>query len=107
MILQSSCVPPLMPLMRRDDRYVLDGAIVDGVPVGPVSHRGPTLVLLSKHDDEIPRAPGVFAFRPSAPVPVALWDYTSPARIQATFDLGRRDGERCRARIERATHPFA
>ena len=96
-----------MPLMRRGDKNVLDGALVDGVPVEQVSHRGPTLVLLSKHDDEVPLPPGVFAVRPSAPVPVALWDYASPELIQATFDLGMRDGERYarRASDERATPP--
>lgn len=93
LILQSSCVPPLMPLMRRDGRSVLDGALVDGVPVDYVRGKGPTLVLLSQHDDVIPTSDDVMAVRPSAPVPVALWDYANPDRIQATFDLGRRDGE--------------
>jgi len=27
-------------------------------------------------------------------VPIYKWDYTSPAGLQAAFDLGRRDGER-------------
>jgi hypothetical protein len=26
-------------------------------------------------------------------VPIAEWDYTRPDLIQATYDLGRRDGE--------------
>ncbi|MCR9166105.1 MAG: patatin-like phospholipase family protein [Nannocystaceae bacterium] len=93
LILQSSCVPPLMPLMRRGTRGVLDGALVDGVPVEQVAHLGPTLVLLSRHDDVIPTPPGVVAVRPSAPLPIKLWDYASPQRVQATFDQGRRDGE--------------
>ena len=107
LILQSSCVPPLMPLMHRDDHPVLDGALIDGVPVEHVSARGPTFVLLSRHDDTIPTPPGVTAVRPSAPVPVALWDYANPDRIQRTFDLGRRDGaEFVRALAEnRATPP--
>lgn len=100
-ILQSSCVPPLMPLMHRDGRSVLDGALIDGVPVEQVAQRGPTLVLLSRHDDELPQRDGVLAIRPSAPVPVALWDYASPQRIQATFDLGRRDGEAFVRAVER------
>ena len=93
LILQSSCVPPLMPLMQRGTRSVLDGALVDGVPVEQVSDRGPTMVLLSKHDDVIPTPAGVTALRPSAPLPIKLWDYASPERVQATFDQGRRDGE--------------
>lgn len=92
LILQSSCAPPLMPLMQRDGRNVLDGALVDSVPVEHVSHHGPTLVLLSRHDDELPTGDGVTAVRPSEPVPIALWDYANPDRVQATFDLGRKDG---------------
>lgn len=93
LILQSSCIPPLMPLMRRGTRNVLDGALVDGVPVEQVSGRGPTLVLLSRHDDVIPTPRGVTALRPSTPLAIKLWDYASPERVQATFDQGRRDGE--------------
>jgi len=26
-------------------------------------------------------------------VPVSSWDYTNPAGLQATYDLGRRDGD--------------
>ncbi len=92
-ILQSSCIPPLMPLMRRGGHSVLDGALVDGVPVEQVASRGPTLVLLTHHADRLPAYDGVVAVRPSAPVPIALWDYASPRRVQDTFDLGRRDGE--------------
>lgn len=100
-ILQSSCVPPLMPLMHRGGRPVLDGALVDGVPVEHVAARGPTLVLLTRHDDALPASRDVLALRPSAPVPVALWDYASPEKIQATFDLGRRDGRAFAQAIER------
>ncbi len=103
LILQSSCAPPLMPLMRRDGRNVLDGALVDSVPVEQVSHHGPTLVLLSRHDDELPDVPGVTAVRPSEPVPIALWDYAHPHRVQAAFDLGRRDGEAYLRRLAAAT----
>lgn len=99
LILQSSCAPPLMPLMQRDGRNVLDGALVDSVPVEHVSHHGPTLVLLSRHDDELPEYAGVTAVRPSEPVPIALWDYANPDRVQATFDLGRRDGAAYRSRM--------
>lgn len=101
LILQSSCVPPLMPLMQREGRPVLDGALIDGVPVEHVADRGPTLVLLSRHDDRMRAHPGATALRPSAPVPIALWDYASPQRVQDTFDLGRRDGEAFARAVER------
>ena len=31
--------------------------------------------------------------QPSQPIPAGAWDYTNHAALQATFDLGRRDGE--------------
>ena len=30
---------------------------------------------------------------PSRPIPVRVWDYTNNAGLQASYDLGRRDGE--------------
>ena len=54
------------------------------------------LVLLSKHHPpgSLPSVPGRDYVQPSEPIPIYKWDYTSPARFQATYDLGRRDGER-------------
>ncbi|MEM6293311.1 MAG: patatin-like phospholipase family protein [Myxococcota bacterium] len=102
-ILQSSCVPPLMPLMHRDGRPVLDGALIDGVPVDAVADHLDTLVLLTQHDDALPDLPGVTSVRPSAPIPIALWDYANPQRVQDTFDLGLRDGETFARAMQRGT----
>lgn len=97
LILQSSCTPPFTPVLRRDGRPVLDGGLIDSVPVAylpPQSAR--TLVLLTKPlpPGQVPAHATRRYVQPSAPVPVYKWDYTSPARVQATYDLGRRDGER-------------
>jgi len=93
LILQSSCLPPLIPILRREGRCVVDGAIVDGVPIQLVEEFSSTLVLLTRRYRRLPRLPGVHFVQPSEPIPVAMWDYASPERIQAAFDLGRRDGE--------------
>jgi hypothetical protein len=55
----------------------------------------PALVLLTRPHApaEIPPAPNRRYVWPSRPTPVAKWDYTSAEKVQATFDLGRRDGE--------------
>ncbi len=95
LILQSSCTPPMTPLYRREGRIVLDGGLVDNVPVEVVEEVDRTLVLLSRRYDEraLPRVPGRTYLQPSREVPVEKWDYTSPERVQETYDLGRRDGE--------------
>ena len=99
LILQSSCTPPALPLYCRDGHPVLDGGIVDNTPVEAVETRetrGSTLVLLTRHypPERLPRIPGRTYVAPSEPIKVSVWDYTSPDKVQRTYDLGRRDGER-------------
>jgi predicted acylesterase/phospholipase RssA len=97
LILHSSCTPPLTRAYRRDRRPVLDGALVDNAPVGVVGRRhARTLVLLTERYPEelLPQVDGRTYVQPSTPIPIHKWDYTSPAGVQATYDLGRRDGER-------------
>lgn len=93
LILQSSCMPPLMPLYQRDGRFVVDGAILDGALVEAVADHASTLVLRTRQSASLPRHPGRTYVQPSRPVPIAMWDYASPALIGPTFDLGRRDGD--------------
>lgn len=102
LILHSSCTPPALPLYRRHGRPVLDGGIIDAVPVEAVPEASRVLVLLTRQwpAKSLPRVPGRTYVQPSAPIPVSTWDYTDPAAIQATFDLGRRDGERFARALE-------
>jgi len=97
LILQSSCTPPFTPVYVRDGRTVLDGGLVDNVPVAfvPPAARS-VLILLSRavEDHDVPRVPGRTYVYPSQPIPIYKWDYTDPVKVQATYDLGRRDGER-------------
>jgi hypothetical protein len=95
LILQSSCTPPFTPVLRRDGRPVLDGGLIDSVPAAAIDSRR-TLVLLTRcySAGAIPQIAGRDYVAPSQPVPIYKWDYTSPERFRATYDLGRRDGER-------------
>jgi predicted acylesterase/phospholipase RssA len=93
LILQSSCMPPIIPLYQRDGEFVVDGAIVDGALVEAVADHASTLVLLSRPHAVLPTHPTRTYVQPSQPPPIAMWDYASPERIGPTFDLGRRDGE--------------
>ena len=96
LILASSCTPPMVPAMYRNGRPVLDGGLIDNVPLAALKpHEFPALVLLTRrypphllkgHKDRV-------YLQPSRPVPAGKWDYTNPQALQDTFDLGRRDAE--------------
>jgi predicted patatin/cPLA2 family phospholipase len=101
LILQSSCTPPFTPVLRRNGRPVLDGGMVDNVPVGALDPTpGDVLVMVTRL---YPR-PERFVLRdgeqrriyvqPSRKVPISSWDYTSPGQMRHAFDLGLTDGER-------------
>jgi predicted acylesterase/phospholipase RssA len=97
LILHSSCTPPITPVYRRGTRGVLDGGLIDSAPIETIpAPAPPMLVLLTKQYPPalIPRVPGRQYVQPSEPIPIHKWDYTNPERVQATYDLGRRDGDR-------------
>ncbi len=95
-ILQSSCTPPFVPELFRNGHPVLDGGLIDNVPVIAVKElQGTMLVLLSRcySQDRIPAIKGRFYVQPSRPPFINRWDYTNPGGLQNTFDLGCRDAE--------------
>jgi len=94
LVLASSCTPPLTPLFMQGGKPSLDGGIADNVPVDALADTpGATLVLLTRRYGRLPAHSQRVYAQPSAAVPVASWDYTNPAGLQAAYDLGRRDGE--------------
>ena len=109
LILQSSCTPPFTPVMRRHGRPVLDGGMVDNVPVGALdASPGLVLVMVTR---VYPR-PQMFVVehganrdqrrvyvQPSRKVPISAWDYTSPSLMRPAYDLGRTDGEQFLTRL--------
>ncbi len=103
LLLHSSCTPPVTPLFRRAGRLVVDGGLIDGVPVHLVAEADSTLVLLTRRYPaaELPSVPGRVYVQPSQPIAVKKWDYTDAAGVRAAYDLGRRDGERFAAQLER------
>jgi hypothetical protein len=106
LILQSSCTPPFTTAHRRDSRPVLDGGLVDSVPVNAIDRSAqPTLVLLTQRypSHSIPYVEGRTYVQPSEPIRIAAWDDTSPRGIETTYDLGRFDGERFAAAAHRSS----
>ena len=93
-IFQSSTAPPIFPVTRRDGAPAIDGGLVESVPLSAVADCRRPLVLLSRHQRELPSGGREVYACPSRPVPVSPWDFASPDKVIETFELGRRDGER-------------
>lgn len=91
-ILSSSCTPPFTPIMYRGQKPVLDGGMIDNVPVHGLSHEtGEILVLLTRPYKKLPQIEKRTYIQPSRKVDVDSWDYTSPNKVQSTYDLGCQD----------------
>lgn len=95
-ILASSCVPPVLPGDGYRGQRVLDGGIIDNVPVHLAdAEAGQTLVLLSKrYTRPLPELQGRVYVQPSEPIRIDKFDYANPSGVQETYDLGFRDGVR-------------
>ena len=94
MVLAASCVPPVLPEGRFGDRDVLDGGLIENIPVRLAdSQPGRTLVLASrKYDHALPANERVTWVQPSKPIRIDKFDYANPEGLQETFDLGLEDG---------------
>ena len=104
LLLQSASTPPFTPVLRRAGRPVLDGGMVDNVPVHALDATpGDALVLVTRlyprptyFRIDVPVADGVqrrFYVQPSRKVPISSWDYTRPGAMRDAYVLGRHDGE--------------
>ncbi|MDR5778137.1 patatin-like phospholipase family protein [Caballeronia sp. LZ065] len=116
LILQSSSTPPFTPILRRHGRPVLDGGMVDNVPVSALDAApGLVLVMVTRlYPRErmfvVPHgAQRRIYVQPSRKVPISSWDYTSPSQMQHAYDLGRADAddflERLPRLVETASQP--
>lgn len=96
MALAASCVPPVLPGGRHGGKPVLDGGLVDNVPLLLADDQpGNTLVLLSqRYARALPQSASVTYVQPSAPIIINKFDYANPQGLQVTYDLGFADGRR-------------
>jgi predicted acylesterase/phospholipase RssA len=103
LLLGSSCTPPFTRQQRVDGKRVLDGGMVDNVPVHAVEPDRSTLVLLSRQYSR--HAPvfsrhGRLYVQPSQPIPVTQFDYTDHSKLVATYEMGCHDGRSFLASVQ-------
>lgn len=92
LLLHTSCTPPFTPRLRRAGHPVIDGGLMNNVPVTALPDCARILVLLTRPHAKLPPSGRVHYAQPSQRIPIEKWDYTRPQAIQDAFDLGRRDG---------------
>jgi predicted acylesterase/phospholipase RssA len=103
-VLASSATPLVTRLPRDGGRTYLDAGFVENVPVRALSMGAArVLVLLTRPmpPGSLPAASDRLYLAPDADVPIAKWDYTSPAKLEATYEAGRRAARTQRDRILR------
>ncbi len=105
-VLASSATPLVTRLPRVGARTYVDGGFIENVPVRALSgaaRAGRVLVLLTRPAPagSLPAAGERLYLAPDSDVPIAKWDYTSPERLQRTYDAGRDAGRRARERVLR------
>lgn len=109
--LMSSTIPPITPIQRRGGRRYLDGGLIDNIPIRALPEdaraEGSKILCLVSHNVRVPERPvrlpsgvEVLYLAASEPLPVRVWDYTSPERVVAAIELGRRDAAALRERVE-------
>jgi predicted acylesterase/phospholipase RssA len=110
--LMSSTIPPITPVHHKAGRRYLDGGLIDNVPIRalPAEARaaGSKILCLISHHVPVPRATmrtpegaEVLYLAALDDLPVRVWDYTSPERVQAAMELGRRNAAALRDRVAR------
>jgi predicted acylesterase/phospholipase RssA len=108
--LMSSTIPPITPIQRRHGRRYLDGGLIDNIPIRALPEHartdGAKILCLVSHNVRVPerpvRLPGgaeVLYLAAQSPLPVRVWDYTSPERVTAAIELGRSDAQTLRERV--------
>ena len=109
LLLGSSCVPPFTPVLSHGGRTVLDGGVVENVPVAALGEGARSILILLTRTyppERLPTIPGRLYVQPSRALPISKFDYTWPEGLDDAWDLGVRDGEAFVARWRRGDVRF-
>ena len=92
LVLASSCTPPFTPWYSLHGRPVLDGGLIEDIPLSGLPRKsGRTLVLLTAKGITAKASPDTVYAEPSEILRVSSWDYTDPKQIDNIYELGKKD----------------
>lgn len=96
LVLASSCLPPMLPSMNWQGAPVLDGGLLDNVPLCLIApDELPALVLLTRCYDpaKLSGRAGVTYVQPSRPLAISKFENSNAELVRATYEQGLADGE--------------
>lgn len=110
LIIASSSTPPFTSVQRLGGSTVLDGGLIDNVPVTALAPLPAETSTAEQHEDSIPRTlvlatrrykkldlvferDGRLYVQPSRKVDVSSWDYANTDAYASTFEQGRQDAQ--------------
>lgn len=105
LIVSSSSTPPFTSVGRFGDHELIDGSMVDNAPAF-LAEQEPNiarnLVLLTRphHPSRLGWQGHRLYLAPERKLPIARWDYTEHAPVDATLEIGRADARRHRKALE-------
>ena len=91
LVCSAAVIPPVFNVQGWEGRPVVDGGMTSKAPLPDPDH-GRTLVLLTRRFRNVPDHPERLYVQPSEAVPADKIDFTSRAKIEATWEAGERDG---------------
>jgi predicted acylesterase/phospholipase RssA len=92
LICAAAVIPPVFKIAVWDGEQVIDSGMADKAPM-PEPNRGRTMILLTDDFPNTPSHPDRLYVAPSRETPADKIDFTDPAKLRKTWELGRRDGE--------------
>ena len=98
LVCAAAVIPPVFDLPEWDGTRVMDAGTCDNAPIpraedGDEGGEGPTLILLTRRYRNVPEREDRLYVPPSDATPADKIDFTDREKIEATWRLGREDGE--------------
>ena len=93
LICNAAVIPPVFNFRGWKGKKVIDGAMACKAPL-PNPDRGNTLILLTRRFRNLPNDSRRVYVEVSEETPADKLDFTDRKAIEATWEMGRRDGER-------------
>jgi predicted acylesterase/phospholipase RssA len=101
LVLASSSTPPFTPLSSYRGGHVLDGGVLESVPISALAEPGTRALVLLTNQNGLPASASplseqvsVTCAAPSRHIAGAPWDYANSRLVDEFFALGREDGAR-------------
>lgn len=93
LICYAAAIPPVFDLPGWNGEKVIDGGLACKAPL-PEPDRGQTLLLVTRRFRNLPKHPNRLYVAVSDETPADKLDFTSREKIERTWQMGKRDGER-------------